>query len=135
MPDDAKFEDVIRDILREIKSGCRAAGDFGTNKCELSKKADEFVKRRYKESISQRLLKNKPGDYRNTHKPVVEKVAFAHGQIAGAAWRFQKQVHQDPPDKVDVVTLAKAGHLMELECQAYLASRGESFADRGGYCW
>ncbi len=139
MPDDASLDEVIDAIIKTIGEGCKQAGDHGSHYCRLSAEAMAFVRRRYKGSIEEKLRNNAAGDWKNKHKMEIDKVAFAHGQMAGAIWRYYMVARPAPPAEVTVEMLAKAGQIMEIECQSFLqevaAARGASMRLFGGYCW
>ena len=139
MPDTVTADEVLNDVFEEIKEGAKES------RCKISQDAEAMYRRRYRSSVQAKLDANDPGDWKNLHKQHVIKVGRAHGKIAGVICRFHLDMETPgATDEVTTMTLAKAGHMMELECQAYLQlvqtqpkerATDRNLARRGGYCW
>ena len=137
-------DEVVQAFLGEITAGCRSVGDINGTYAALSDDARDFFARRYSASIAKKLH-DTPTDWPNQ---MALNAAFAHGQIAGAIWLFWQKAPIPGPDtqaQIDRRILAKAGHIMELECDDFVqlvgASKGlkgeelEKFTMTGAYCW
>ena len=129
----ADVYEVIDAMLKQITDGCKTVSEGAV----LSDDVRGYFTRRYALSIRKRLHDN--NDWPNQ---VALDLTFGLGQVAGAIWFFWNKSNPVAHPQVDVQIIMKASHVVELECQDYLAlnletrdaKERELMVLEGGYC-